>query len=190
MEEIWKPIKHNPNYFVSNLGNIKRVGYKYTCRSRGGNQITVTTRDLQYTPSVINNTGYFSVSIAPFRGHKLLHRLIAEAFIPNPENKRCINHKNGNKLDNRLENLEWVTHGENNLHAYRTGLKKGRSVFGIKNQISKPVVMEDAFGKIKGIFENAREAEHKLGFKVSYKHISAVCTGKRLFHAKHRWHYI
>jgi hypothetical protein len=54
----------------------------------------------------------------------LVHVFFATIFIPNPENKPQVNHKNGNKRDYRLENLEWVTVSENHLHAYKTGLKK------------------------------------------------------------------
>jgi hypothetical protein len=53
---------------------------------------------------------------------KYLHRYLAEKYIPNPENKPCVNHINGNKSDNRIENLEWATYYENNKHAKATGL--------------------------------------------------------------------
>lgn len=56
-----------------------------------------------------------------------IHRLVAKAFIPNPDQKDTINHVDGNKLNNDISNLEWSTQGENNLHAYKTGLKDPKS---------------------------------------------------------------
>src|SRR5689334_6730450 len=69
----------------------------------------------------IYSTGYRMFKLDNSKRHSL-HRLLAVHFIPNPENKPCINHKNGNKLDNTIENLEWCTHQENSYHARNTGL--------------------------------------------------------------------
>ena len=96
MEEIWKDVKgHEGHYQVSNLGRIRNL--------RTG-KITGYDR-----PSNIRGD-YLSCSIG------LIHRIIAETFIPNPGNKPEINHKNFDKTDNRVENLEWVTKQENMDH--------------------------------------------------------------------------
>lgn len=80
----------------------------------------------------VNNCGYMEVRLFKFSQAKVtfIHILVAEAFIPNPANKPEVNHKNGCKTCNQVENLEWVTHKENMQHAYSTGLiiKMGKSV--------------------------------------------------------------
>ena len=75
--------------------------------------------------------GYERVALSNNNQRKFfpVHRLVAIAFIPNPKNKPCINHKNGVKTDNRVENLEWCTYSENSLHAYATELEKHRRGF-------------------------------------------------------------
>lgn len=99
MEEIWKLIDQFPNYNVSNLGNIKNI---------------ITNKPLK----ILNKEGYGSVSLKYDelkKGFKV-HRLVALAFIENPENKSDVNHKNKNKLNNHISNLEWMTRKENNIH--------------------------------------------------------------------------
>lgn len=107
--EIWK-IHSNFGKFVefSNLGRVKSY-YRYS-----------TGRILNNRE--VNNLGYVRIRIAGKRYS--LHRYIAKLFVPNPENKPEVNHKDGNKLNNRADNLEWATRSENQKHAYKLGLQK------------------------------------------------------------------
>ena len=116
--EIWEEIKgYEGKYRVSNLGNVKSLwmwtGDKYIRRDK-------------LLRGVLNKNGYLYVSLSKNGQVKRfkVNRLVAEAFIDNPYNLPITNHKDGNKTNNCVNNLEWCTYSENLSHAYKIGLRK------------------------------------------------------------------
>ncbi len=130
--ETWKGILGYNKYQVSNLGKIRKMSYKNYMER---NSCFRTYKEILMTPAT-DRDGYLRVGLRRNgkRKHFYLHRVIAQTFIPNPENKPCINHKNGIKDDNRIKNLEWCTHSENTKHAYSIDLldKKGEKHHKVK----------------------------------------------------------
>lgn len=122
--EKWKDINGYVGlYQISSNGRVKSI------HPRGGNRNgkgKVRTGKEHYLTPSLSTTGYFKVCLV--KNHKKkdekVHRLVATAFIPNPENKPNINHKDGNKTNNTVTNLEWCTQAENVKHAWSTGLRK------------------------------------------------------------------
>lgn len=110
MIEQWKNIEGYKDYFVSNTSKIKSV--------KGDREKVLKPFKSK------NPNAYYEVYLSQYGnvGRAYIHRLVAKAFIPNPLNKQTVNHLNGIKTDNRLENLEWCTHKENSKHAVNTGL--------------------------------------------------------------------
>lgn len=116
-DEIWLDIEeYVGRYQVSNFGNVRsiidnhgkekcKLKVPYPCR-KGYLYVQLFVKDAHFRDS--------------------LHRLVAKAFLPNPENKKTVNHIDGNKANNHVSNLEWATHSENLLHAHATGLKHGQ----------------------------------------------------------------
>lgn len=128
MQEIWKDVKGYEGFYqVSNLGRVKSLGGKIgTCKRKE------KLRSISFTKD-----GYAKVRLLRNGEDKTMrvHRLVAEAFIPNPDNKGTVNHKDGNKQNNIVTNLEWVDRSEQMHHAYGLGLKTSRS--GIYNSNAK-----------------------------------------------------
>ena len=122
MKEIYKDVKgYEGLYQVSNLGNIK--GLKRQIQVYKNRYRTVPEKIMT---KEIDTSGYLvcNLSINGIRRKKKIHRLVAIAFIPNPQNKPQINHKDGVKSNNKVTNLEWCTSKENMNHAVKSGLKK------------------------------------------------------------------
>ncbi|GJN60441.1 HNH endonuclease signature motif containing protein [Elizabethkingia anophelis] len=147
------------DYAISSNGEVKRDGkiIKPCIGSRGYYLISICVDGRQYPRSI--------------------HRLVANAFIPNPENKPQVNHKNGNKADNSIENLEWVTSSENIIHAFGTGLKK--AVKGSEHYISKLTednvinIRERAKSKYRGLVK-----ELAIEYNVDQSLISRIISGE------------
>ena len=126
---------------------------------------------------------YKRVSISLGHGHMkncTVHRLVAEAFIPNPENKELVNHIDGIKYHNNVENLEWCTNSENAMHAHRTGLVGLQKMRGIRQFNLDGQWMMD--------FESATEAARQTGCQQGK--ITEVCLGNRRTAGNYQWRYI
>lgn len=173
MIEEWKQINNFENYEISNLGNVRNFKTKkIISKQKMGNYLTTKLYNIKTKKMKLQN----------------IHRLVAETFIENKENKKCVNHKDGNKLNNSVNNLEWVSYQENTKHAFENGLQK--SWFGTKFGKEHPnykfrgkwktqinVYQYDKNGKFIKKYNSATEAERILN--ISCPHIIECCKGKR-----------
>lgn len=166
----WKKIEGFEKYEVSIYGQIRSLDY----RLRG---------IIQELKPAINSAGYRTVNLyKDLKKHSLkVSRLVAMAFIPNPYNKRCVNHKDCNKENDRADNLEWVTDKENTLHAWSNNLCQ--SILDAEN--GKTVRWYNInFGEI---LCTASELIRQFPTqKLSSGHLSSVLNGKRSHHKQWR----
>lgn len=177
MEEVWMNINGCDGYQISNLGRVKSTKYK--------------------TERVLSNRRfgeYLGVSL--YLGSKKLgfkkqyiHRLIAEHFIENPNEKNQINHIDGNKHNNIVSNLQWCTGSENIKHAYRMGLKKapcaGTGKIGYKHSRGKEVFKIGDNGKIINRYGSINHAAKSNG--LHFANVHRCVNGKQKTSGGYRW---
>ena len=151
----------NYEYEVNELGEIFRIGNttpKYQSVNRDGYKVVGLWKDNKSTA-------------------KTVHRLVALAFIPNPENKPQVNHKNKIKSDNRVENLEWTTCSENHKHAYKNGRtrQKGELAAGAK-------LTELEAKEIKYNYPNLSSRKIASKYNISFTTVQSIKKGKMWNH--------
>lgn len=166
-DEIWKSIIGYENcYEISNQGRVRSLTRESKTK-KGKSKILIG----QLLKNNTSSTGALNVCLYPYKDRRLVHRLVAEAFIPNPENKPTVNHIDGNRKNNRLENLEWATWSENNKHAYDTGLNNPTKNLPIQ---VRPVIMKDKNDNVIRSFTSITEAAKFIGKSISSIH--GVCA--------------
>lgn len=165
MEEIWKDIDgYDGLYEVSNMGRVRKITYLKPSKS---------------------NAGKYSV-ISLSKGNKqkgvCLHRLVAQAFIPNPENKPEVNHKGCNKDDNRASELEWATRRENVDHAKENKLFTARLQAGEENYVAK--LTNENVIKIIEAYKSGMYTQSEIAktFSITTSNVNKILTGKYWTH--------
>jgi hypothetical protein len=170
---MWKDISDYPNYMVNESGEIYSKVRKKLLKQQ------------------VTKFGYARVGLYKNNTMKLfaVHRIVAQAFIPNPNNLPQINHINENKLDNRVENLEWCTPSYNINHGSRNKIVSKKLTEYKNVTVAKHVqqINKDT-GDIVKTWTSTREIERELG--IPHSNIHACCTGKRKTRKGYIWRYV
>jgi hypothetical protein len=175
MIEEWRSIDNFPDYIISNKGKLKRV--TTVGRWKKGHQ---------QIPKSNGNYLFFTLYNNGSHKQRYVHALVLEAFVsPCPKGYEC-NHKDGNKLNNNLDNLEWTTHSKNELHAYEMGLVVGVGApgrVGILHPLHK--LTNDDVRSIRDLLKTGRTQKSlAISFNVAQTTISKINLRKRWRHLR------
>ncbi len=193
MEETWKEIKgYEGVYEVSNLGRVRRIDSIIGHSLGGKRKWAGRIRKLQIQDRITVKYSFTILCSGGIHKNASIHRLVAEAFIQNPDKKPCVNHIDGNGLNNRIDNLEWVTYSENEKHSYMVLGKKPNlnslGKLGILSDDAKPVIRKNFDGKIIGVWGSASEAGRELNASQARISCNARKESSTCYHST--FHYI
>jgi hypothetical protein len=166
MKEIWKDIKNYEElYQISNFGRIKRLKNNRTMKEK-------------ILKPYINN-GYYKLLLYKKGISKRysVSRLVSMNFIPNPKNKPQVNHIDGNKLNNKVDNLEWCTISENQKHAFKLGLNSNKGEMNPSSRLKK-----DDIYFIRNNKDRYKRADFAKIFNVGERHIYKILSGEKWGH--------
>lgn len=182
MIEEWRDIVgYEGRYKVSNMGKVISLNYSHTGKQK------------ELKQSVLSS-GYYAVNLRNGGKVKLctVHRLVANAFLPNPNKYKEVNHINENTKDNRVENLEWCEQSDNMKHAYKNGLQipseNQRKAIINTNKLKQKKVCQIKDGEIINTFSGISEASRQT--KISISCISRCCNLKRKSTNGYEWRFL
>ena len=182
MEENWKPIAGFEGlYEVSDTAKVRSVDHQVPCKNRWGQDATRLYRGRELKPYL--SEGYLTVDLAR-EGRitkRRIHRLMAEAFLSGGTADMEVNHINENRLDNRLKNLEWVTHRQNAIHG--TAIERGKQNRPILGE--KPVRQLTMEGRLVKKHPSLKAAARAVSGDPTC--IQRVCDGQSKHHHGYRW---
>lgn len=176
MNEVWKDIPNYEGYYqISNLGRVKSL--KRIIIRRDGKPYLQKEKNLKLSK---NHKGYLICNLSKNYKAKFkqVHRLVAETFIQNPNNLPQVNHIDGNKENNCVDNLEWITNYDNMQHSIETGLRDVKKITNkLKEVNSRKILQYDLDGNFIKQYNSICDAEKEL--HIPNQNIVKVCQGKR-----------